>query len=326
MIVHVLEWLAGHGVDRAVLSLGYRPDAFLKAFPDDQVAGVALAYAVEPQPLDTAGAVKFAAESAGIGDTFLVLNGDVLTDFDASALVGFHRSRTAEASIALTPVADPSAFGVVPIDADGRVLAFIEKPTRAEAPTNLINAGIYVLEMSVLARIPSATRVSIERETFPELVASHALYAFASDAYWLDTGTTQQYVQAQLDILAGRRPLAVLLAPEVRPGVWIASDAQVSGKLGPHSYVGEGASIAGGAVVEDCVAGARSRIGRDAVVRRSVLMSDSDVRAGAVVEDSVVGLGAVVGEGARVTGATIIGVGAEVPPSSSLDGARFPHS
>jgi NDP-sugar pyrophosphorylase family protein len=118
----------------------------------------------------------------------------------------------------------------------------------------------------------------------------------------------------------------VLPAPEVRPGVWIAGDAHVSGKLGPHSYIGEAASIAAGAVVEDCVAGARSRIGSDAVVRRAVLMADSDIRAGAVVEDSVVGLGAVVGEGARVTGATIIGVGANVPPRSSLDGARFPRS
>ena len=326
MIAHVLDWLACNGIDRAVLSLGYRPDAFLRAFPDDQVAGVALAYAVEPEPLDTAGAVRFAAASAGISDTFLVLNGDVLTDIDASALVQFHRSREAEASIALTPVSDPSSFGVVPIDADGRVTAFIEKPSRAEAPTNLINAGIYVLETAVLDRIPTGRRVSIERETFPELVATRSLYAQASDSYWLDTGTVHEYLQAQLDILAGRRPLIVPRAPEIRAGVWVASDAEVTGKLGPHSLVGQGASIAAGAVVEDGVIGARSRVGTDAVVRRSVVMADAEILTGAVVEHSVVGPRAVVGEGARVTGTTIIGAGADVPPGSLLDGARFPLS
>jgi len=329
MIEHVLAWLAGHGVDRAVLSLGYRPEAFLTAFPSDRIEGVALAYAVEPEPLDTAGAVRFAADRAGISETFLVLNGDVLTDFDVSALVEFHRSRSAAASIALTPVSDPSAFGVVPTDDQGRVTAFIEKPPAAQAPTNLINAGIYVLEMSVLDLIPSGRRVSIERETFPELVAARSLYALASDAYWIDTGTPQQFLRAQLDILAGHRTRALALAPpapEVRPGVWVDAAAEVVGKLGPHSFVGYAARIAEGSVVEDSVIGTRSRIGTDAVVRRSVLMSDVEVCAGAVVEDSVVGPRALIGEGTRVTGATIIGVGAVVPPGSVLDGARFPLS
>jgi mannose-1-phosphate guanylyltransferase len=326
MIVHVLSWLAGHGVDRAVLSLGYRPDAFIRAFPEDEVAGVALAYAVEPEPLDTAGAVRFAASSAGIGETFLVLNGDVLTEIDASGLVEHHRSNEAEATIALTPVADPSAFGVVPTDSHGRVVAFIEKPTFEEAPTNLINAGIYVLETSVLDRIPAGRRVSIERETFPELVSANALYALASDAYWIDTGTPQQYIQAQLDFLSGRHRLGAPPAPEIRSGVWVAEDVTIAGKLGPHSFVGRGASIAEGALVEDSVVGARSRIGMDAVVRRSVLMPDTELRAGSVVEDTVVGTGAVVGHGARLTGATIVGVGADVPPRACLDGARYPSS
>jgi mannose-1-phosphate guanylyltransferase len=325
MIVRVLEWLATHGVDRAVLSLGYRPDAFLRAFPEHRVAGVDLAYAVEPEPLDTAGAVRFAADKAGVDDTFLVLNGDVLTDFDAAALVEFHRSRNAQASIALTPVSDPSAFGVVPTDDTGLVTAFIEKPTRANAPTNLINAGIYVLEPAVLERIPTGRRVSIERETFPGLVSDRALYALASDAYWLDTGTPQQYLQAQLDILAGRRAeLAPPAELEVRPGIWIDTGAEVVGKLGTHTFVGRGASVAEGAVVEDSVVGQGATVGVDAVVRRSVLMADARVGAGAVVEDSVVGPRAVIGEGARLAAATVVGVGAVVPARSSLDGARYP--
>ena len=239
MIAHVVEWLARHGVDRAVLSLGYRADAFVEAFPDDTLAGVALEYVVEPEPLDTAGAVGFAAEKAGVSDTFLVLNGDVLTELDASGLVEFHRSRPADASIALTPVPDPSNFGVVPTDEAGRVTAFIEKPPEGKAPTNLINAGVYVLETSVLERIPPGRRVSIERETFPALVAAGGLYALASDAYWLDTGRPHQYLQAQLDILEGRRA-CVPPGTEIRAGVFVDESAEVAGLVGPHCYVGPG--------------------------------------------------------------------------------------
>src|SRR5262249_36784818 len=157
-------------VDQAILSLGYRPDGFAHAYPDNRCAGVALHYAVEPEPLDTAGAVRFAALDAGVAERFIVVNGDVLTDLDVSALVALHDKVGAEATISLTPVDDPSRYGVVPIDAEGRVEAFIEKPPRDEAPSNWINAGTYVFEPSVIDRIPEGRKVSIERETFPGLV------------------------------------------------------------------------------------------------------------------------------------------------------------
>ena len=147
MIEHVLEHLAMYGVEEAVLSMGYRPDAFIDAWPDGLCAGVKLHYAVESEPLDTAGAIRFAARDAGIAaDRFLVVNGDVLTDLDIGALIAFHDGHDAEGTIALHRVEDPSAFGVVPTDDDGRVLAFVEKPPRGKAPTDLINAGTYVLE------------------------------------------------------------------------------------------------------------------------------------------------------------------------------------
>jgi mannose-1-phosphate guanylyltransferase len=325
MIVHVVEWLASHGVDRAVLSLGYRADAFIEAFPSEEIAGVALEYVIEPEPLDTAGAIRFAADKAGVEDTFLVLNGDVLTDFDASALVAFHRSCRGQACIALTPVADPSRFGVVATDAQGRVTAFIEKPAPGEAPTNLINAGIYVLETSVLDKIPGGRRVSIERETFPELVDAGILYALASDAYWLDTGTPQQFLQAQLDVLSGRR-LKVPPVPEIRVGVWVDESAEVAGGLEPYCFVGARAVIAAGAEVSDTVIGAGASIAPGAVVCRAVLLPGSQIASGASVNDTIVGPGAVVGEDARLSGMTIIGVGAEVPAGSELDGARYPVS
>lgn len=130
MIERVLAHLASHGVDEAVLSLGYLPDAFKEAYPQGRASGVKLTYAVESEPLDTAGAVRFAATYAGLNETFVVVNGDVLTDLDLTSLVAFHRERGAEGTIALHPVADPSAFGVVPTDSDGRVTAFVEKPPR----------------------------------------------------------------------------------------------------------------------------------------------------------------------------------------------------
>ncbi len=203
MIERVLGHLARHGVDEAVLSLGYLPDAFMEAYPDGRAAGIRLFYAVEPEPLDTAGAVRFAATLAGIAETFVVVNGDVLTDLDLTSLVAFHRERRAEGTIALHPVADPSAFGVVPTDEEGRVTAFVEKPPRDEAPTNEINAGTYVLEASVLARIPEGGRVSIERETFPTMVRDRCLFARSDESYWLDTGTPAAYLDANFDYLNG---------------------------------------------------------------------------------------------------------------------------
>ena len=204
MIECVFEMLAPHGITEVILSLGYLPDHFIQAFPDGSIAGVKISYAVEPEPLDTAGAIKFAAEFAGVDDTFLVVNGDVLTDLDVTALLAFHRSHGAEATIALHPVEDPSRFGVVVTDDEGRVSAFIEKPPRDEAPTNLINAGTYVFEPSVLKRIDSGRKVSVERETFPVLAADGKLFAMADGAYWLDTGTPATFLQANIDVLNGR--------------------------------------------------------------------------------------------------------------------------
>ena len=217
MIERVLGHLAQHGIDQVVLSLGYRPDAFIDAYPDGSCAGVGLTYAVEDAPLDTAGAIRFAAREAGLDETFVVVNGDVLTDLDVTALMAFHRERGAEATVALTPVDDPSAFGVVPTDEHGRVLAFIEKPPPGQAPTNLINAGTYVLEPSVLARIPGGRRVSIERETFPALVADGRLYALGLGRRLARRRHPATFLAANLRY-AGVRPPGVKAWPTTRLG------------------------------------------------------------------------------------------------------------
>jgi len=293
MIERVLEHLAGHGIAEVVLSLGYRPDAFLEAYPDGTCAGVALRYAVEDTPLDTAGAIGFAARHAGVAETFVVVNGDVITGLDVGALIDFHRRSGAEATIALTPVEDPSAFGVVPTDPTGRVLAFIEKPDRDTAPTNLINAGTYVLEPSVLDRIPSGRRVSIERETFPQLVSDGRLYAMASSESWLDAGTAPTYLAANL-----------AYAQASHTGAGVHPDARVT-----DSVLGAGVTVAGGATVE-----------------RAVLLDGVVVGAGAQVRDSIVGAGATVGSGCVVDAGTLVGPGVRLEDGVRASGARIPDT
>lgn len=328
MIERVLGHLADHGIDEAVLSLGYRPDAFINAYPSGTVAGVKLSYAVEPEPLDTAGAIRFAAAHAGVDETFVVVNGDVLTDSDLTELVTFHRDRGAEATISLTPVEDASSFGVVVTDQQGRVEAFIEKPPREEAPTNLINAGTYVLEPTVLARIPSDRRVSVERETFPALVEAGTLYALASDAYWLDTGTPDAYLRAHRDLVLGHRPgvpaPGAEPAPEIGPGVWRTGEVDVHTSSVKRSLLGRGAFLGEDVIVEESVVGSGAVIEEGASVTNSVLLPGSRVASKASVDRSIIGPGAIVGQRCVIQGLSVIGAGAVTASGTVIDGERVP--
>jgi mannose-1-phosphate guanylyltransferase len=332
MIERVLGQLTRHGVEEAVLSLGYKPDAFINAYPKGSVAGVQVTYAVEPEPLDTAGAIRFAAVQAGIDETFVAVNGDVLTDIDIGAVVDLHRRRGAMGTIALTPVDDPSSFGVVPTDEDGRVTAFIEKPPRDEAPTNLINAGIYVLEPTVLARISPDVRVSIERETFPALVEQRSLFALGSDAYWLDTGTPDAFLQAHHDLVEGRRPGPPApdaeLDPSLGPGVWRIGEVSVA--AGPartdiaRSLLGRGATVAHDAVVIDSVVGHGAVIEEGASVIDSVVLAGARIAASASVEGSIIGPGAIIGQRCVIRGLSVIGADAVIASGTDLDAERVP--
>jgi mannose-1-phosphate guanylyltransferase len=299
MLEHVLSHLAGHGIDDVVLSMGYKPDRFTDRYPSGTCAGVTLHYAVEPEPLDTAGAVRFAALDAGIDARFVVVNGDVLTDLDITALIAFHEEHGAEGTIALQKVEDPSAFGVVPTDGDGRVQAFVEKPPRDEAPTDLINAGTYVLEPSVLDRIEGGRKVSIEREVFPAMVADGTLFAMPGDTYWIDTGTPALYLQAQLDLLDGVRG---------EPVDGIAATSTVSSS----------ASVVRSVIGSDAV------VGDSATVQESVVMSRVEVGAGARIERSIVGFGSTVGVGAVLVD-TVVGDRQEIPAGAELFDVRVPE-
>jgi mannose-1-phosphate guanylyltransferase len=325
MIERVLEHLGSHGVDHAVLSLQYLPDAFKDAYPDNIAAGVRLSYATEPAPLDTAGAVRFAAETAGIDETFVVVNGDVLTDLDLGALLAFHRSHGAEGTVRLFPVDDPSRFGVVTTDQDGRVLEFIEKPPADEAPSNLINAGTYVFEPSFLDRVPLGERVSIERVTFPQMAEDGRLFAMAEPSYWLDTGTPAAYLQAHMDLLDGTRPgppcPGTVLGAD---GAWCAEGARVDGVVRGPSLVGASAVVGAGALLEGSVLGRGSVLNAEAEVRASVVMAEVIVDAGARVEGAILGAGARIGAECDVRPGSVIGFGVELEPGQVVDGERVP--
>ena len=305
MIEHVVAALGGHGVERVVLALGYRDDAFRAAYPDGRCAGVDLCCVVEPEPLDTAGAVRFAYEASGMDGSagaFLVANGDVITDLDVSELVSLHRGAGAEATIHLIEVEDPSRYGVVVTESDGRVLDFLEKPQApAPPPSRWINAGTYVMEPSVVGRIAAGRRVSVEREVFPAMASGRTLWALRRNTYWVDTGTPQTYLQAQLDLLDGRRGPA---PSGVSPEALVDPDA----------------------VVERSVVMAGAVVGAGSVVRGSAVHSGAGIALGATVIDSVVGAGATVGRFARVTDGSLIGEGFEVAPGATLLGARAPEA
>lgn len=284
-LAYMIEWLAGHGVSEVVLACGFLPDVLREALAgEEERAGVSISYVVEPERRGTAGAIRFAADQLGerLEDRFLALNGDVLTDLDLTALRRAHEERGASATLGLYPVEDSSAFGLVRSGEGGAVDAFLEKT--GEAVPGEINAGMYVLERSVLELIPPGEEFSIERDVFPRLVGN-GLHGLRLDGYWMDIGTPERYLQASWDIL------------EQRVETRVRSTA-------PGMHVGADVEIAAGAVVGP----------------RVVLGSDSRVEVGAKVRDSVLLDGCVVGEGAQVNG-SILSRGVKVAPGASLEGA-----
>ncbi|MGH2957667.1 MAG: sugar phosphate nucleotidyltransferase [Solirubrobacterales bacterium] len=308
-VAYVIDWLRGHGVDDVVISCGFLAEGIREALTRLE-PGVRIRFAEEPDARGTAGAIRFA--EGLLDDRFLVLNGDCLCDLDLSALIERHESAGARASIALYPVEDPSAYGLVRRSDDGEITEFLEKPDPDEIDTDEINAGAYVLERSVLELIPPDREVSIEREVFPRLVGS-GLYGVRLEGYWIDIGTPERYLRANWDILecrvdtvtAGRldeRGLRVEDGAEasegaIEPPALIEAGARVAdgARIGPRAVLGPGCVIGGDATVRGSVLLAGCRVGERARVQDAILAARVEVVAGATVEP-----GAVLGEGETV--------------------------
>lgn len=325
MLERVVGRLAYFGVTEVVLSLGYRPDVFLEAYPDGYLEDVKLTYAVEPEPLDTAGAIRYAAESAKIRETMIVINGDVLSDIPIDHLLESHRSKGAMASIALVEVEDPSAFGVVPTDSDGRVLAFIEKPAPGTAPTNLINAGTYVIEPEMLGLIDPTRKVSVEKEIFPGLVEKGLLYANGYSCYWIDAGTPPTFLKASLDIVSGifTSPLPPNFEAD-ELGNWQCPHSVIRGEVLPYSYLGHDSYVDHGSRVSQSIISNRVQIGEGVRVSRSVVLPGAKLLPGAVVENSIIGENAVIPSSAIILDGSVISHRGMVEEGSTVKGQRIP--
>jgi mannose-1-phosphate guanylyltransferase len=314
---YMLDFLRNGGLDGAVLSLGYLPDPIQEYLCEHDLQGFSVDYAVEEHALGTAGGIKNAQEYLR-GGPVVAVNGDVLSGTDLRHLVEVHENTDALATITLTSVEDPTAYGLVEVDHEMVVRRFLEKPAADEVTTNLVNAGIYVLEPEILEMIPPGREVSIEREIFPELQAMGRLRAHVSSSYWRDIGTPRSYLAASQDVLSGAvgAPREGFEYCEVNPSVRKGKNV----KLLPPVAVAEGCDIGSGATI-----GGRSslapgcRVGEGAVVEGSILLEGAAVEAGAVVRGSIIGRGARVGEDAIVRGLSVLGAGCVVGEGNVLD-------
>lgn len=295
-ISYMLDWLEHHGFDDVVLSCGFLAEGVRRVLGSGDREGIRIRYVDEPQALGTAGPVKLAEPM--LDERFAVLNGDVLTDIDLSSVLALHEGRGARVTLTLTPVEDPSSYGVILTDDDGLVEAFIEKP-QGKAPSNLINAGIYVLEREVVGEIPAGRAVSFEREVFPALVGA-GLHGVEREGYWLDIGTLDRYLQAARDILGGT--VTTQVSSGFGPGTQVVPGAHVFEPV----LTGSSCEIAAEAEVgPDVTLGEGCTVGPGAVVRDAALLDGASVAEGAVVVHAIVGPGAAVGTGERLESAIV---------------------
>jgi mannose-1-phosphate guanylyltransferase len=314
-IAYMLEWLHAHGVDDVVMSCGFLATAVRNVLGDGSQYGLRLRFIEEPEPRGTAGALKYAADL--LDERFLMLNGDVLTDIDLTAQVAQHEATGAHATLALVAVDDPTAYGLVRCGEDHAVIEFVEKPSADQIDTKLISAGAYVLERAVLDRIPPDRNVSIEREVWPQLVGD-GLYGFAADAYWLDIGTPERYLQATFDILEGNVATGVseLLGPNY---LSVGERVEAKGRIVPPALVDRGCTIGEGAHVGSLVVlGEGVSVGEGTAIERSVVLNGAEVGARCLLRDCIVAAGVRIGDGSTVSGGAVLGEGVTVGAGNVL--------
>lgn len=320
---HVIRHLARHHVEDIILAQGHLAKPMEGYLGDGSQFGVRLSYAVEDRPLGTAGAVKYAAGS--LDGTFLVMNGDIFTDLDISAMIAFHRQRNARATIALTPVNDPSAYGLIETNPEQRVLNFLEKPQENEITTNMINAGTYVLEPDILNNIPPSVKFSFERDVFPQLLtAGELVAAYPSAAYWIDIGTPAKYAQLHWDLLDGKcqpddrvsfKNVLIGDNTDIHPSAQIEGPVVIGAncfigrqvKLTGPVVIGDGGTILEESVVEKSVVWRNVRLGPRAKLKNSIIADNCCLNAGCFCQDSVLG-----------DNVTVVS-GYHVPPNSQIE-------
>jgi len=319
---HVIRYLSGHGVNDIVLAQGHLPKLMDDYFQDGKRFGVKLTYSLEPKPMGTGGAIKYAEQY--LDDSFLVLNGDIFTDLDITAMLQLHRERKAKATISLTPVEDPTAYGVIETTANGKVTRFLEKPRREEVTTNMINAGTLIFSKEVLKLIPADTNYSYERQLFPQLLQMGELICgFPSSAYWIDIGKPETYLQLHRDLLLGGvKGYEQSKKVKMGEGSSIHPEAQITGPvvIGDNCTVGRGAKltgplvigpenvIEGDAVLDSSITWQNTRFGAKANFKECLIANDC------FFDDNVYAEQSVIGDHVKLSRNTRLGSGSRIWP------------
>lgn len=284
---HVIRYLGRHNVKDIVLAQGHLPKLMDDYFRDGSNFNTGLTYSLESKPMNTAGAVKNAEQY--LTDNFFVLNGDIFTDLDLTEMLKFHHEKKARVTIALTPVEDPTAYGLIETDREGRVTRFLEKPSRDQITTNLINAGTYILENEILESIPPNTNYSFERQLFPDLLKrGEPVYAFSSPSYWIDIGTPEKYFQVHADLLNGKSAGSGFTGVDgvhIGQNCRIDSMAQIQGPvlIGDGCSIGQNVQIIGPAVI-----GPGSTLHEGSILHRSIIWSNITFGHKASVKDCLI--------------------------------------
>jgi mannose-1-phosphate guanylyltransferase len=313
-LLYQIDILKKAGIDDITLSLSYQPDKIEDIMGDGSDHGVEMRFITEPSPLGTGGAYKFAAEA--MRETTVVLNGDVLTDIDLSSILEAHKRNAAEATICLAPVEDPSAYGLVETDEQGRVLRFLEKPTQevlTQLKTNTINAGIYVLEPSVLDLIPKNENTSFEYNVFPALLEKKKPFFsyILSSNYWRDIGNPASYLAAHMDLLAGKLDLGAVPKTTL-------SDVATAAQVDRTSVLGDGCVIKPNAQIVNSVLGPGVHVDEKTVIRNSVIWAHSRISAAATVSGSILGRSCYIGRNVTVRDGCVLGDKSFLPDYSKV--------
>ena len=324
LLEHLLDYLKKHNVNDVIFTLGYLPEQIQSYFGDGSKVGVKISYLVEGSPLGSAGAIKNAERF--LDDSFIVVNGDIFTDIDLTAMANLHRQNKAITSIALTPVDDPTPYGVVETDAENKVKRFLEKPSWDEVTTNMINAGIYIMDTSILSYIPSDTFFTFERDVFPSLLEEgQALYGYPSEAYWTDIGTPEKYLKLHHDVLSryladkspefegesSIHPSARIEGPViVGEGCFIGKDSVIRGP----AALGSGCRIEEAAVIEGSVLWQNCKVGKEAKLRNCVIASNCYIEENCEILDNCV-----LGDNVTIGKGNMLSQGIRIWPDKSIE-------
>jgi mannose-1-phosphate guanylyltransferase len=288
-IWHFIHHLQSHDINNIILAMGYRPDS-LRNYFDKEKPDAAITFSIEPDKMGTAGALKFAQPYIDMerNETIFVFNGDVFSDMNLTEMLEFHNKNKALVTIALTRVEDPSQFGVVELTPQKRIIRFIEKPKREDAPTNLINAGAYIINSEILNLIPANKHFMFERDVFPQLVAEgKPVFGYVSDSYWIDMGTPEKYLSLNNDILTGKFKMKGFIPDSqyLDPSTKVDSSAQLTGAIiiDKNCIIGKGVQLKGPLSI-----GASCQINENSVLEKSILWNDIKVGNNSVISESII--------------------------------------